>query len=147
MFSPRTYWRLVELYNQQLWPGHWLALAASLAAVAFSTSAKSSAGRLLASLLGLAWLWVGIAFHWQRYAAINWAAQYLAAAFFLQALLLLTAGMTTPKAPAAVFQATSSAAWQIRLGWTLALAGLAYPLYGLMAGRSWQQAEIFGLMP
>ena len=31
LFSPRTYYRLFELYNAEVWPGHVLALALGLA--------------------------------------------------------------------------------------------------------------------
>ena len=62
MFSPRTYWRLVELYNRDVWPAQLVALAAGLAAIALARSNKPAGGRLLAALLVAAWLWVGWAF-------------------------------------------------------------------------------------
>lgn len=89
MFSPRTYWRLVELYNHDVWPAQLAGLAVGFAALWLAASRRAGAGRVLAALLAVAWLWVGWAFHWQRYATINWAAQYFAVAYAIQAGLLL----------------------------------------------------------
>lgn len=143
MFSPRTYWRLVELYNLDWWPLHLAALLAGFTALALAVSRKALALRVMAVLLAAAWLWVGWAFHWQRYAAINWAAQYAALAFALQALLLLALGVVRG-GPAA----SPPRPGMRRLGWALAAAGLAaYPFAAWMAGRPWLQAEVFGMAP
>lgn len=143
MFSPRTYWRLVELYNRELWPAHLVALAAGLALLWLSAAQRPGAGRVAAAALAAIWLWVGWAFHWQRYATINWAGAWFAAACWLQALLLILLG--------AMYRAgrrRPTSAWYRDAGWALAVAGLIlYPLAGLATGRPWTQAEVFGLMP
>ncbi len=143
MFSPRTYWRLVELYNGEFWPAHLVALAAGLASLWLAATRRAGTGRVLASLLAAAWLWVGWAFHWQRYATINWAAQYFAIAFVAQAVLLVGLGALRREA-----HAPNTAVASQGLGWLLAAAGvLLYPLAGLLAGRPWTQAEVFGIAP
>ncbi|HEY3046129.1 MAG TPA: DUF6064 family protein [Polaromonas sp.] len=143
MFSPRTYWRLVELYNHDVWPAQLAALAVGLWAIWLAASQRAGAGRVLAALLAAAWLWVGWAFHWQRYATINWAAQYFALAFAVHAGLLVGLGVlrSDTHAPPA------GGAMQ-NLGWLLAITGVVlYPLAGLLAGRPWSQAEVFGTAP
>lgn len=143
MFSPRTYWRLIELHNLDVWPAHLAALVLGLALLWLAATRRAGAGRLLAALLAPTWLWVGWAFHWQHYATINWAAPYFAVAFALQAALLLGLG-TLPRdghAPPAGVVVRN-------LGWLLAVSGvLLYPLAGLLAGRPWTQLEIFGITP
>lgn len=81
--------------------------------------------------------------HWQRYAQINWAAAYFAAAFGFQAVLLLGAGLLAkPNAAPA-----GNSGHRI-VGLSLAAAGiLLYPFIVFAAGRAWAQAEFFGLMP
>lgn len=144
MFSPRTYWRLVELYNREVWPVQLIALAGGLALLWLAAGARAPARRLvMASALAAAWLWVGWAFHWQRYATINWAAVWLAAAFWLQALLLLAFAALRPSG-----QRPRLTPGLQRTGWVMAIAGLLlYPLAGVVAGRPWSQAEVFGIMP
>lgn len=141
MFSPRTYWRLVELYNRDFWPLQLPLLAAGLAALWLAATQRVQAFRWVAFGLSAVWLWVGWAFLWERYATINWAAQYVALAFAAQAVLLTGAGLMRSNAAARPGTAARG------LGWLLAAAGLLYPLLGLAAGRPWVQAEVFGMAP
>lgn len=143
MFSPRAYWRLIELYNRDVWPAQLVALGAGLVLLWLAARRRADAYRVLAVLLGVIWLWVGWAFHWQRYATLNWAAPYLALAFAIQAVLLLGLG-TLPRNA----QAPTAGVGMPRSGWLLAVTGvLLYPLAGLLAGRPWTQVEVFGMTP
>lgn len=101
------------------------------------------AGRGIAAILALCWLWVAWSFHWQRYASINLAAGYFAWAFVVQALLLLWLGVVRGRlAPG------PASRLQQRAGLGLLLfALLLFPLMGLLLGRSWTQAEVFGMAP
>jgi hypothetical protein len=142
MFSPRTYWRLVELYNRELWPAHAVALAAG-AFMLWRTAHPGPQGhRWCGLLLAAAWFWVAWGFHWQRYASIHLAASWFAAAFALQGVLLL-AWAVLPERP------STDRAPVVRIAGLLpaATAVLAYPLAGLLFGRPLAQAEVAGLMP
>jgi hypothetical protein len=143
MFSPRIYWRLVERYNADVWPGQLFAIAAGAALVWLALSRVRRAHRIIAAVLAAAWMWTGWAFHWQRYAPINWAAQYLALAFAVQAALLLAWAVFARGEENGVVSAATRAA-----GLVLAAAAvLLYPFAGAVAGRPLAQAEVFGLMP
>ena len=142
MFAPSTYWRLIELYNRALWPLQLIALAVGGAALWLAKQRHPAAGRVLMLLLAVAWLWVGWAFHWQRYASINLLAPYAGAAFALQGLLLLGASLW----PQRRLEVGRGLIRQ-RFGGLLASVGLLYPLVGLLAGRPLWQAEVFGLVP
>ena len=93
LFSARTYYRLFELYNADAWPGHLLALGLALVLWLALLQGRAWAPRAACALLATAWLWVAWAFHGQRYAAINWAATWFAAAFAVQGLLLLSCAL------------------------------------------------------
>src|SRR5450830_791661 len=135
MFSPRTYWRLIELHNRDVWPAQLVALAAGLVLLWLAGTRRAGAGRVLAALLAAIWLWVGWAFHWQHYATINSGAQYFALAFAIQAVLLVGLG-TLPRDA----HAPTAGVVVQNLGWLLAVTGvLLYPLAGLLAGRPWTQ--------
>jgi hypothetical protein len=142
MFSPATYWRLVENYNQDVWPAQIAGLIAGFAACALTLSQRTGAARLQALLLAAAFLWVGWAFHWQRYATINWAARYFALAFWTQAVLLVVLSLLQAKTSADE-NSTSQ-----KIGWFLVLAGLViYPLGSAWVGKIWSQIEVFGVSP
>lgn len=143
LFAPRTYYRLFELYNLELWPLQLLALALGLAVLVLARRGGERAGRASAVILVLCWLWVAWGFHWQRYASINLAAGYFALAFVAQAALLLWSGVLRGRlAPPATSRL------QQRAGLVLLLfALLIFPLIGPLLGRSWTQAEVFGMAP
>jgi hypothetical protein len=140
LFSPRTYYRLFELYNAAVWPGQLIAVAVGLAIAAMLLRPKH--GRIVAVLLAACWLWVAWAHLFTYYATINWAAPYAAAAFVGEALLLALIGA----AGRFSLSARARPAGYVGLGlYTFALA--IQPLIGPLAGRSWSQVEIFGIAP
>jgi hypothetical protein len=140
LFSPRTYYRLFELYNEAIWPAH---IAAAALAIALVLSLRRNDGRATAAILATVWLWTSIAFHLERYATINWAATYFAAAFALQALLLAWTGVVRGRLD---LQASRNIPGRIGLV-LVAVALIVQPLVGLLFGRPWTQAEIFGIAP
>lgn len=145
MFAPATYWRSIELYHLALWPGQLLALGAGLGCLALAPRTGALPRRTALLLLAGAWLWVGWAFHAQRYATINWAASYLALAFALQAVLLALLAWWVPASGAMPAAARSVGE---RAGWLLAAgAVLLYPLAGALVGRPWLQSDLFGMTP
>ena len=143
LFAPRTYYRLFELYNVDIWPLQLVTLLAGFAILALMRSRIAWRGQAIAVILAACWLWVAWAFHWQRYAAINWTASYFAAAFAIEAVLLLWIGAT---GNGLTFDL--SASLRVRAGIALFLFGLlVQPMLGLLAGRSWLQVGVFGVVP
>lgn len=142
LFSPRTYYRLFEIHNRAVWPAQIVAVALGLAVLALTLRGGTRQGRAVATILAACWLWVAWAYLLGRYATINWAAFYLAAAFTAQALLLAWAawrGRLTPRA---------DADWAARAGvGLLAFALILQPLLGPLVGRLWAQVELFGIAP
>lgn len=143
LFSARTYYRLFELYNREIWPGQLVALALGVVILACLFSGAAWRGKAATAILAACWLWVAWAFHAERYATINWAANYFAIGFVIEALLLLWAGIVRAE-PACMLP-----------GGTIHIAGMCLflfalvvqPLIGPMMDRSWLQAEFFGIAP
>jgi hypothetical protein len=141
MFSARTWQRTLELHNRDWFPLQ--ALTTLVAAVLlFALRARARwAPRAGLLLLALAWAFVAWAFHWQRYAPINWAAQYVAIGFALQALLLAWEGVgRKPMVP-------DSRGLRGTAGDLLLAASILYPLLALVQTRSVLPTEWVGLMP
>jgi hypothetical protein len=123
LFSSRAYGRLVERHNAETWPLHLVALAMGIAILVLLWRRPRHAAPAVAALLAIAWAFSGWSFHLERYAAINWAATWFAAAH----------------------------AWQPRRS-RVALTGFSLVLFGwpavaLLLGRPWTQGELWGLMP
>jgi hypothetical protein len=142
LFAPRTYYRLVEAYNAELWPLQAVALGAALALVALSWRRARHAGRLVALALAFAWGFIAWRFHWERYATINWAAVYFAGAFALQAALLAWTGLVGGLDYGGTSRRRRYA------GLALIVTALAVvPFAALAAGRPWRQLEVAGMSP
>jgi len=140
LFSPRTYYRLFELYNAALWPAHLLAAVAGLVILACMLR-EGRGWRAACALLGACWLWVGWVFLLDRYATINWAAAWFAGLFVVQAILLVLAGAAGGSSGE---MSRSRGAAAITL---LVFALAVYPSIGIAVGRPWTQAEVFAMAP
>lgn len=139
LFSPATYYRLLEAHNRDMWPAQVIAVIAAIALPRRLRADDAPSGTFL--LLATGWAMSGILFHSLRYATINWAATWFAGGFLLQALLLafLAYRLRAPAQTAGVTRA---------LGWLLLGCGLlVYPLLPWLTGRPIWQAEIFALTP
>ena len=133
LFSPETYYRLIELYNAAIWPGQILAIAGGVATLVLLRRRGALPGRLLAAILALAWLFVAWAYLYARYATINWAAPYFAMGFAVQAVLLILSGTVFGRMS---FRSTSSRAWLVGFGMGV-FAVFAQPVIGPLVGRGW----------
>ncbi len=143
MFSARTYYRLFELHNLAIWPGQLIVAAAGLAILVCAARAGATAARIASGLLAACWLWVAWAFLAQRYAQVNWAADYFAVGFAIQAVLLLWYGVVRGQLSLTPIRSRID-----RAGFGLLLFAVAcYPLLALASGRAWRQMEIFGMAP
>jgi Family of unknown function (DUF6064) len=143
LFSARTYYRLFELYNNELWPAQVITVGLGLALWLALRQRRSSAPRIGFLLLGVAWLWVAWAFHWQRFALINWAATGFAVAFAVEGVLLLAWALSGAAARWPAEQGRSRSVGLAVLFFAVALQ----PGVGLLLGRPLPQAEVFGLAP
>ena len=141
LFAPRTYYRLIELYNNDIWPLQVAALIVGMLVFWLMLGRKPSGARLATAMLAACWLWVAWAFHWQRYTTINWSASYFAVGFAIEALLLIWIGVIRG-------QMQFDSFWSVtgRVGSAVfVFALIVEPLIGLLSGRSWLQLEVFGV--
>lgn len=143
LFSPQTYYRLLELYHRAVWPAQLVAVAVGLAILGTLLRPSLPRSRVAAGLLASCWLWIAWAFHLERYSTINWAAGYMAAAFALQALLLLWTGTIRGKLGVARRRDPLVGLGMGVFGFAL----LAQPWIGLMGPRTWPEIELFGMTP
>ena len=148
LFAPATYFRQFELMNAALMPLPLLLPPLALAVLLLARSRLAWRGRIAGALLCAFWAGSGFLFLWQRYAAINWAAVWLAAGFAVQIALLLWLAVLRDGLAFAPARPGRTYSWRARLG-TLILgyAALGWPLHAPLLGRPWLQAEVVGLAP
>jgi hypothetical protein len=141
LFSPRTYYRLIERHYMALWPGQLVALGLGLVILALIFRPARQQGRLISAILAVLLAWVAWAFLWKRYATINWAATYFAWAFAIEALLLAGIGVVSGRLS---FRLSRDVAGVVGIGLFVSSLTL-YPLLAPLLGRGWRQAEILGV--
>jgi hypothetical protein len=147
LFSPRTYYRLFELYNHALWPAHVVAFGAGVTVLGLLRRNAAAHVAAITTLLSICWLWVAWAFHLERYATINWAARYFAAAFVAQAALVLWYGIRRRRRPLPSGHfGPDGVAYRVAVG-IVFFALFVEPLIGPLVGREWTQLETFGAAP
>jgi hypothetical protein len=143
LFSSRTYYRLLERYNEAVWPAQILTLGLGLVILGLLRRPRAWQGRAISAILAMLWVWLAWAFFWKRYATINWAAIYLVPLFALQVFLLVWTGVVRR---GLTFRLSRGAAGI--LGTALFILSLSlYPMIAPASGRPWHQAEIFGIAP
>jgi hypothetical protein len=167
MFSPRTYARMFELYNEAIWPIN--ALAAMIAFALLFIAVRMRFPRSSASMINsehasnppgwqhmlnvavfayfaIAHAWIAIVFMREHYAPIFWAAEYFAIAFIAQATLFaLAAAIALCSRDAfGVVRSTRVAALGVSI---VSLALLAHPTVLLAMQNNWMTIEPVGIAP
>ena len=143
LFSPRTYYRMIERHNERVWPMQLLTMALGIGILGALRRPSATQGRIIAGILATLWIWVAYAFLLQRYATINWAIKYVVPLFVLEALLLVWWGVIEGKMSFSIERGARGT-----IGALLLIVGFVlYPGLATIFGRSWTQAEVFGITP
>jgi hypothetical protein len=131
-----------EAYNRALWPLPILAVPAALATILLTLRPVRGGDRAIGALVTLAWLWVGIGYHFRHFAAIDFAAPVYGFFFVLEGLLFGWAAVVRRLA----FRFGADLFGWVGLALTIA-AALAWPLADWLLGHGWPSLRIAGLAP
>jgi hypothetical protein len=143
LFSENVYWRLFELHNEAVWPAQIPALLLGAAIVLFLLWPYPWSSRVIALILAVVWIFVAWSFLWNRYATINWAAQYAVPLFLAEALLLTWIGGVLDQLTIRLRKNVGSLLGLVLFAYAL----LLHPLISVAAGRPPGSAEIFAIAP
>ncbi|HZP20142.1 MAG TPA: DUF6064 family protein [Bauldia sp.] len=142
-FSREAFLSVIVDYNQAIWPAQIVAYLVGLAAIGALVWRKPFSDRAIAGALAAMWLVTGAAYHAMFFTAINPAAYLFAAAFILEAGVLVYCGMFRGQLR---FGFDGSPAAWVGAAF-LAYAGLAYPLLAIATGHAYPELPMFGLTP
>ena len=56
LFSPRTYYRMIERYNESVWPAQLLTMALGIGILGALQRPSARQGRIIAGILALLWM-------------------------------------------------------------------------------------------
>lgn len=141
-FSVEQFFAVFAAYNTAIWPMPIVAYGFGLLALMFLFRPGAVADRITSTILGLMWLWTGVAYHWLSFAAINPAAPLFGTAFIVQAMVLLHAGWTRRLAFGPVRGIQGAAGLAL-----VSYAAILYPLLGVWLGHAYPALPMFGVTP
>ena len=139
-YSREAYFSLFGQYNDAIWPAQIAACLFFLLIPWAAAFPMHVTGRVIAAILGAAWLWNGIAFHLMFFSRLNWAAWIFACLFIVQALLFFVTG--TLRDRIAFRLRRDAAAWA-----GLFFIAYAIVMYPLVAEPVWPQLPLAGVAP
>jgi hypothetical protein len=142
-FTPDQFLEVFARYNTSIWPVHLVAYLLGVAALILANRKTPYSDRAVSGILALYWLWMGIAYHWLHFAAINRAAYVFGALFVLQGILLAWLGAVRQRL---VFGPGSRGA-SVLGGLLAAYAMVVYPLIGSALGHGYPRSPSFGVAP
>jgi hypothetical protein len=143
LFSPRTYYRLLQRHNEAVWPAQVIMSGLGLLILWLLCRPSPRRSRIISTILAGLWAWIAWAFLWRRYTTINWAAVYAVPLFVIEAVLFGWNGTVRGRLAYRPSRGPSTVAGILLLAFSL----LLYPVLAPLVGRPWEQAEVFGITP
>lgn len=96
-FTDDEFLAVFASYNEAVWPAQLVLTLVGLTAVMLALRGGSASSRIASGLLASMWGWMGLAYHWAFFSAINPAAYLFGLLFVIQALGLLWWGSVRGK--------------------------------------------------
>ena len=145
-FTVDQFFDVFRRYNEAVWPLQLMLYLLALVAVGLATSrsARRTGGRgarLVSAILGLLWLWMGVAYHLLFFRGINPAATLFGTVFIVQAALFIWAGAWHAELAFAVRRDARG----VLGGLIIAYGLVVYPILGVVLGHRYPAAPTFGL--
>lgn len=136
-FTTEQFLEVILRYNEAVWPMQ-IVLYILAGVLIWHAARQAGRDRWATLILAILWVWMGVAYHWLFFTAINPAAWVFGGLFVLQGLLFVVADR------ALAFRFEPDA-----YGWVGALfmiyALVLYPILGVVAGHGYPDGPTFGL--
>jgi hypothetical protein len=142
-FTTEQFLDVFTQYNRAIWPMQIVGYLLGIAAVALAVRQTRYSDRIIAGILGLYWIWMGVAYHLMNFSAINKAAFGFGTAFVVQGALFLLGGALAGRL---TFRASRRPTALVG-GAFIAYAMVGYPALGAILGHSYPASPVFGVAP
>jgi hypothetical protein len=142
-FNADKFFLALRQYDQAIWPLPILAALLGLMVILLALHRARVAGRFIASLLAVFWVWIGVEYHSVSLAPVVPLADLAGILFVVQGLLLFWHGVLNDRL---VFS-TGGGSRALLGGLILAYAMILYPLLGPSLTHGAQSGFCFGVAP
>ncbi|HWE21637.1 MAG TPA: DUF6064 family protein [Hyphomicrobiaceae bacterium] len=142
-FTVDQFFSVFGAYNKAIWPAQVSAYFLGAVALWAIFAAQPWAGRVVAAILAILWMWNGLAYHLAFFTPINPAAYAFAALFVLQGVLFFGYGSVAGR-----LRFADRIGWRGTVGLvSIAYAAIGYTALGYLLGHAWPNLPIFGVAP
>lgn len=142
-FTIEQFFQIFGAYNAAIWPLQVFAYVLALVALALSFRRSRWAGRWVAGILAVFWIWTGTVYHIMYFRAVNPTAVGFGVFFILQGLLFLLAGSIRAKLSFALTPRPAPIIGAILILYAM----VGYPLLNAALGNSYPATPTFGVTP
>jgi hypothetical protein len=140
-FSVEQFFAVFRVYNETVWPAQSFLLALALLAIVLVVFPRRRSGVGVSAILAFLWGWLGLAYHWAFFTAINPLAYVFSAASVAGAVVFLWQGMVRQKLQFRLARNARTAAGLLLLFYALAI----YPAWAVYSGHRYPAMPTFGL--
>jgi hypothetical protein len=140
-FSTEQFLAVFEQYNLTVWPVQVALNLLALTVIVLALKRITGSDKIIAGILAFFWIWIGWAYHYMFFSAINPAANVFAALNILQGVVFLYYGIARQKLSFKVRWDSYGYAGAAFMLYAL----LIYPLLGLALGHVYPRSPTFGL--
>jgi hypothetical protein len=140
-FTIDQFLAVIKQYNLAVWPVQVLLIILAGVIVYLITGENRNANRMVSGILGLFWIWTGVAYHLVFFTAINRAAYVFGGLFVLQGLFFLWTGVFQNR----LFFGFRTDWYGITAGLFMLYALVVYPQFNQVFGHGWPVQPTFGL--
>lgn len=142
-FSTEEFFALFERYNVMIWPAQIVAYGLGGLVVWAIATGQTWSWKVTALVLAAFWLWNGLVYQLAFFSTINPAAYGFAVLFIVQGLIFLRSGLRSHSVSMRIERDTGT---MIAAG-LLVYAMVIYSVIGILIGRGWPRAPVFGVAP
>lgn len=140
-FTVEQFFGVFRAYNEAVWPAQWLLGALALLALYLAARPNRWSSRAVSAILGALWLWLGLAYHFAFFAAVNPLAYAFAAVSVAGGLAFFWFGVARGQLH---FQFLPRGSGWLGLA-LVAFALVAYPAWSVLAGHRYPEFPTFSL--
>lgn len=140
-FTTAQFFDVMGQYNQAVWPMQFGLTLLALIAVGLLVWRRGYSDRAIAAILGLLWLWTGIAYQLLFFTTINQAAFVFTAIYLAGAAAFFWAGVARGRMRFSATAPLRRAAGLVLLTYAL----LVYPALSALLGHAYPMTPTFGL--
>ncbi|SMO60514.1 hypothetical protein SAMN06265218_106201 [Fodinibius sediminis] len=143
-FTTEQFLQVFREYNQAIWPAQGVGyMLGGVILWLLVNKRRGSADTYINSILGLFWIWMGVAYHMVFFAAINPAAYIFGTFFMVQGIAFVMLSRSEVKLYYGFHRDSYGSTGMLFILYAMVI----YPVLGYLLGHGYPESPVFGVAP